>query len=363
MLKSMQKELGQTSWIRLALPPLLLIFSFNVPSAHAQFPEIPSSPSLPNIPRPNFNNIPRPNFNIPQPNFNIPQPNFNNIPQPNFNNIPTIPNPEIPGVTIPGIPPNGFQTNKWDLMQEVEGTGPEKWAVAWGDDISETDVAQGVVAAGVSVVSVEPGPFLEWVTNLIQRTIDSMEASAQQNFPNYLRDQMTSLATDAIATAIRGQSANEVIRNFDTVDFKAGAISYSGRNFVGDINLSRTWGLKPYVAFRWRGSAPANPLEPQTAQPQNGPAPDQQPGQPVPQRVQIINTAPGNVSFSIHAAGQPGWDDIVLQPGEERLFAYLGNPEVRFFNINGQNVLTLTDQTVNRFVMNESGILDLTRDP
>jgi hypothetical protein len=149
----------------------------------------------------------------------------------------------------------GYETNKFDLKAGVEGGG---WTAAWADDISETDVAQGLVAGGISIYSANPAPFIEWVEELVRRTIDSLSTSIQERFSQRVREQANQLAAEAIKAAVQGQSANEVLRQFDTVDFKAGAIKYGGRNyckgFKQDVTLSRTWGMKPYVAFRWRGS-------------------------------------------------------------------------------------------------------------
>ena len=44
----------------------------------------------------------------------------------------------------------GYRTNKFDHEREVEQGG---WVVAWSHDISETDVAAGIVAVGISVFS------------------------------------------------------------------------------------------------------------------------------------------------------------------------------------------------------------------
>ena len=167
----------------------------------------------------------------------------------------------------------GYETNKFDLKRGVEAGG---WVVAWSDDISETDVAEGVVAGGVSVFAENPGPFLEWVNNLVERTINSLEQDAQNQFPAAIRAEVQGLAADVIKAAISGKDARQVFRQYDTVDFKAGAIRYSGRNwipnpFTGEkITVSRTWGMKPYVAFRWRSSTNPGPGP--------GPGPGPEPG-------------------------------------------------------------------------------------
>lgn len=140
-----------------------------------------------------------------------------------------------------------YRTNKFALKSEIETGG---WVVAWADDMSETDAIQGVVAAGVSVYTANPAPFIEWVRQLVDRTISSLTASARERFSQELRSQAERFTREAIEAAIRGRNANEVLRQFDTVDFKAGAIKYSGGNYLGNQIISRTWGLKPYVAFR-----------------------------------------------------------------------------------------------------------------
>lgn len=151
-----------------------------------------------------------------------------------------------------------YITNKWDKKAEVEAAG---WIAAWAEDISETDAINGVVAAGISIYTGSPTVFIEWVKLLIDRTIDSLIASAGRQFPEAVLGQVIQLATDTIKAAIQGQDAKEVLKQYDTVDFKAGAIRYSGRNHEWNVFAQRydpfgppTWGIKPYVAFRWRGS-------------------------------------------------------------------------------------------------------------
>lgn len=157
----------------------------------------------------------------------------------------------------PSIPHGytGYKTNKFDLMNNVASGG---WKVAWADDVTETDAAKGVVAAGVSVYLENPGPFLEWVRSLVRRTIDSLRDDAKRQFPAYMENQLKSLAADAIRSAIQGRSANEVLRRYDTFDFKAGAIRYSGGNYLEGQLITPTFGIKPYIAIRWRGSTGGN---------------------------------------------------------------------------------------------------------
>ena len=156
----------------------------------------------------------------------------------------------------------GYQTNKFELKSAVEAEG---WVVAWGEDVTERDAAQGVVAAGVSIYSANPAPFVEWCNQLVERTVNSVVADGKRQFPTAIRGQVRDLANQVIKEALQGKDARQVFRRFDTVDFKAGAIRYSGRNYIGDRTIDTTWGIKPFVAFRWRGSNENVPNGPPSA--------------------------------------------------------------------------------------------------
>lgn len=142
-----------------------------------------------------------------------------------------------------------YETNKFDLKSKVE---EGNWIVAWSDDISETDVASGIVAGGISIYSANPAPFLAWIQDLVNRTISSLTEDARDKFPDAIKEQVNQLASEVIKQAIQGKDTREVFEQFDTVDFKAGAIKYSGRNMAFGATVSTTWGMKPYIAFRWR---------------------------------------------------------------------------------------------------------------
>ncbi|NUM34507.1 MAG: hypothetical protein HUU50_08185 [Candidatus Brocadiae bacterium] len=149
-----------------------------------------------------------------------------------------------------------YESNKDSEKAKVENGG---WCVAWADDVSETDVARGIVSVAGSISVGNPGPFYAWIENLADRTIASLGHSAASKMPGYIKNQAKELARDIIKAAVQGKGAKEAFKNFDTVDFKAGAIKYSGTNYqkIGGkkITLSKTWGIKPYVAFRWRSSS------------------------------------------------------------------------------------------------------------
>ncbi|WP_257147985.1 hypothetical protein [Bacillus cereus] len=163
----------------------------------------------------------------------------------------SMPSVSMPSVSMPSIchGHTGYQTNKFDLKNKIESGG---WVAGWANDIAEVDVAQGVVAAGVSVVSSNPGPFYAWVKNLVDRTISSLKYDVQQKFTAEIRHQINHLTADIISQAIQGKSPREALRKYDTFDFKAGAIRYAGRNLFCGHTVSTTWGMKPYIAIRIR---------------------------------------------------------------------------------------------------------------
>lgn len=143
----------------------------------------------------------------------------------------------------------GYKTNKFDQKDKIVSGG---WVAGWADDIAEKDVLQGVVAAGVSVYSSNPAPFLYWVETLVNRTISSLSSSVKQRFTAEVRNKVKELTADVIKQAIQGKSARETLSRFDTFDIKSGAIKYSGKNQVCGNTVSTTWGMKPYVAIRIR---------------------------------------------------------------------------------------------------------------
>ena len=139
-----------------------------------------------------------------------------------------------------------YETNKFRLKARVEAGG---WHVAWADDIAEKDALAGLVAAGVSVNSANPGPFLAWVDYLVNRTMVSLQQSGAR-IPGNLQREVRGIAAQVIREAVRGRSAKEISRNFGGMGVKAGAIQYSGANMLGNQVVTRTWGIKPYIAVR-----------------------------------------------------------------------------------------------------------------
>lgn len=165
------------------------------------------------------------------------------ISTPKINTKLSVPHPRIK------IGKTGYESNKPELKIKIEKGSPP-WVVAWADDVAEKDVLNGVVSAGVSIASSNPGPFIAWISELVKRTISSLKKDASKKFPDAIQNEVTKLAADIIREAITGKVSREVFKPYDTVDFKAGAIKYSGKNLVAGKTISTTWGMKPYIAFR-----------------------------------------------------------------------------------------------------------------
>lgn len=136
----------------------------------------------------------------------------------------------------------GYRTDKWDLMRQQEDGG---WVVAYSQDITESDLAVGVIA---TILGVLPA----WASHLVDRTMDSLQQDARERFSADLRDRLKRFVEEVFRAAINGRSARQAFDQFGRFDFKAGAIRYGGANyFLGNV-ISRTWGLKLYVGYRIR---------------------------------------------------------------------------------------------------------------
>lgn len=151
---------------------------------------------------------------------------------------------------------NGYETNKFDKKAKVAAGG---WTVSWAKDISETDVGLGLVAAGVSIYD-GSASFQVWAENLVRRTISSLGENLSEN----VKAELTTILKKVLFDAIQGKSAKNTFKKFDTFDFKAGAIKYSGKNRFLCNTVSTTWGMKPYVAFRI-GSSSKKPSQSSSA--------------------------------------------------------------------------------------------------
>jgi hypothetical protein len=162
----------------------------------------------------------------------------------------------------------GYQTNKFDKEGAVEAGG---WQVVWSDDITETDIAEGAIAGGVSIAVGNPAPFLTWLEALIDQTSASLGSGIGQ--------QAASIAKNTILQALQGRTAAEITQDFSDWRFKAGAITYSGENTIGNLVLTRTWGMKIYAAVMQRSpsgtasgpvvtpNVPTDPFQPLTVVP------------------------------------------------------------------------------------------------
>lgn len=158
-----------------------------------------------------------------------------------------------------------FETNKWDKKKAVKNGG---WYVAYGRELTETDVIEGAVAAGVSVYTANTGPIMAWAERLIDESIAEMQRSLGRlgsEFGQEAQRRARNVAVSQIKKLIQGKRADESgIHNFGNIEFKAGVSEYNGRNMVWDPfyncpndcggwnTVSTTWALVPYVKLRFK---------------------------------------------------------------------------------------------------------------
>ncbi len=72
------------------------------------------------------------------------------------------------------------------------------------DDIAEKDVIEGVASAGVSIYAADPAAFQQWCGRLADRTVQSLNNSAQRVAPELL-PHIHTLVERAIREAISRQ--------------------------------------------------------------------------------------------------------------------------------------------------------------
>lgn len=170
-----------------------------------------------------------------------------------------------------------FVTNKWEKKAAVRNGG---WYVAYGRELTETDVIHGLVAAGISIYTSNSVVVSTWAQNLIKESIVEMQTSLGQvsnQFGLEAQRRSRNLAIHVIRDLLRGKrpGVSGILRH-GVVEFKAGVSEYNGRNQVWDPTygcsfgnfthcggyrtISTTWALVPYVAIRFRpGVSPRPP--------------------------------------------------------------------------------------------------------
>lgn len=141
----------------------------------------------------------------------------------------------------------GFNSNRNQVKSQVGqgGWAPPTGAVAFGGELQVTDIANGVVAAGVSFYLENPGPFLTWLDMLTTQAIAQMEQSIVTTFTPVARQQAIDFAKGVISTLLQGRNPGEQFTNLFHFNFKAGVSQFSGQNtqWVPDISPGGLGGL------------------------------------------------------------------------------------------------------------------------
>ncbi|BBM86134.1 hypothetical protein [Candidatus Uabimicrobium amorphum] len=174
-----------------------------------------------------------------------------------------------------------YDTNKWDVRERIynhnlnheEGKG--RWTVAWGRELTETDLAELLIAIGADISG---GGGSATLTKLETVGIESMEKITQNTieaFSNYLQQQANEIANDLqndiknlasdvigkfFGALVKGKDPIEAIRqHFDgkikeytsiTIHLRAGVAEYSGSNKLFGQTVTKTFSWQPFVAIR-----------------------------------------------------------------------------------------------------------------
>lgn len=150
-----------------------------------------------------------------------------------------------------------FETNKGDKKRRVKNGG---WEEAYGRELTETDLLEGIVAAGVSVLSENPAAFNAWVAQLVRESVAVFAANIRQRFTEVAQQQAQRLAERILRSLLRGRREGVDFLRIQDIHFKAGVSGYNGHNQVWVPNFSREGGFwqtttstlafQPYVAMR-----------------------------------------------------------------------------------------------------------------
>ena len=237
----------------------------------------------------------------------------------------------------------GFNSNRGQIEGQITqgGWSPPNGAVAFGGELQVQDIANGIVAAGVSFYLDNPGPFLAWLDDLTTQAVIQMEQSIAQSFTPVARQQAIDFAKGVISTLLQGRNPGEQFTNLFDFNFKAGVAQFSGQNTQWVPNVSAgglgslitsgdTGGQEdpfgpyipswcPYVGFRYNPSVGS---------------------QPQPQQLQRIQWIGNNGTwFNEHQPGR--WDELLspqnhvvrsyAETGRDNSFVYLKDQTIGSF--------------------------------
>ncbi|BBM86167.1 hypothetical protein UABAM_04553 [Candidatus Uabimicrobium amorphum] len=173
----------------------------------------------------------------------------------------------------------GYETNKWDKREEIYNheneDGKGRWTVAWGREITETDLAEILVAIGIDIyggggnatltkieeIGIES--FEKITTNTIETFSLYLEKTARQIADEMLND-IDNLVFDVMErffkALVDGKDPDEAVRSFVNgkinsygsirIHVRAGVASYSGSNKLFGQTASKTFSWQPFVAIR-----------------------------------------------------------------------------------------------------------------
>ena len=144
-----------------------------------------------------------------------------------------------------------YITNKFEKKGKIE----EGWIVAFGIEITETDISKAIVAAGLSIFTSNPVVIYAWMEELVTESIGKMPNRIRDNFSSEAKDEAIKFAIEIIRELIKGKGAGELLKKIGNINFKAGVGEYIGENqvkaFGGGWNIiSETHFWQPYIGIK-----------------------------------------------------------------------------------------------------------------
>jgi len=134
----------------------------------------------------------------------------------------------------------GFVSNRDQIESGIQqgGWAPPTGAVAFGGELQVKDIANGLVAAGVSFYLDDPAPFLDWLEALTTNAISQMEQSIVASFTPVAKQQAIDFAKGVISTLLQGRNPGEQFIDVFHFNFKAGVAQFNGQNTQWVPNVS-----------------------------------------------------------------------------------------------------------------------------
>jgi hypothetical protein len=121
-----------------------------------------------------------------------------------------------------------FVSNRIDVEAGIK---QGNWIVAFSArELTETDLATGIVATGVSIYTGSPELVFAWIDELISESIAGLESGIASTFTAEARSQAENFAIPIIKSLLQNASPGESQETFGHFGIKAGLAKFIGHN-------------------------------------------------------------------------------------------------------------------------------------